>query len=113
MEHLNRPYKSYIEALGANATDAAVFRAGRCIGTISLISDNFDLATGITACSGAHSWRSIDKDLDKVIDELQKRSYVFGHIPGRCHSVFKNYKTIRCNHTEIVTWMNDHLHRFT
>ena len=113
MEHLNRLCKSYIEALGANATDAAVLRAGRCIGTISLISDNFDLATGITACSGAHSWRSIDKDLDKVIDELQKRSNVFGHIPGRCHSAFKNYKTIHCNHTEIVTWMNDHLHRFT
>lgn len=46
MEHLNWLCKSYIEALGANATDATVLHAGRCIGTVSLISDNFDLATG-------------------------------------------------------------------
>ena len=113
MEHLNRLCKSYIEALGPNSTDAAVLRAGRSIGTMSLISDNFDLTTGITIRSGAHSWRSIDKDLDKVINELHKMSNVFDYIPGRCHSAFKNYKSFQCDHTEIIAWMKNHLDRFT
>lgn len=37
-EHLIRVCKSYLAALGANVTDAAVLHAGKCIGTTSQVT---------------------------------------------------------------------------
>lgn len=54
MEHLNRECKSYVQALGANLTNAVTVRAGRCIGSIVQVTDNFDTIAGIIPGSGSN-----------------------------------------------------------
>ena len=42
MEHLNRDCKTAIAGLGANITDKAVQRVGRCVGEMVNVTDNYD-----------------------------------------------------------------------
>ena len=112
MEHLNKECKS---ALGANITDKAIIWAGRSIGTTAQVLDNFDAITSIKCDSGAHSWRGVEKDLTKVLNEIHTRSDVFNDVPGRHHTRFKRYKSTLSllNTDELCVWMKNHLHRFT
>ena len=66
-EHLIRVCKSYLAALGANVTDAAVLRAGKCIGTTSQVTAQYDTATCVHPSSDRHSDLGITKDLEKVV----------------------------------------------
>ena len=46
MEHLNRVVKTAIEGLGANKTEKAVQRVGKCVGKFIKIMDAYDEQTG-------------------------------------------------------------------
>lgn len=103
-EHLIRVCKSYLAALGANVTDAAVLRAGKCIGTTSQVTAQYDTTMCVHPSSDRHSDRGITKDLEKVVGELDA-SKVFCNIPGRTHAAFKNFKTTRSTKEDLESWM--------
>lgn len=70
MEHFNRIIKTAIEGLGANKSEKAILRAGKCIGKFMRILHMFDDQAGVAAVSGKHSKKSMLKDLHKVIEQL-------------------------------------------
>ena len=71
MEHLNRVAKTAIDGLGANKTEQAIVRIGRCVGKIVSVLENFDKQTGVSEVSGSHSKKSITKDLHQVVEQLR------------------------------------------
>lgn len=81
MEHLNKIAKVAVEGLCENKTERTISRVGKAIGTLTDTLDNFDTVNNV---SGAHSSKSNDKDLHKVISELVK-CQVFSITPGRKH----------------------------
>lgn len=110
MEHLNRVAKVAIEGLGANKSEKAIRRVGKAIGTLTDTLENFDNINNVPAESGAHSTRSNEKDLNKVVSQLVK-SKVFDITPGRRHKSLSNLRTnyIRSlSESKLKEWMLDH-----
>ena len=70
IEHLNRVAKTAIEGLGANKSEKGIKRVGKAIGTLTDSLGNYDKVNNVPAESGAHSTRSSEKDLHKVIKQL-------------------------------------------
>ncbi len=70
MEHLNRIVKTAIEGLGANKTEKAVVRAGKCVGKFGKILYAYDKQAGVAAVSGKHSKPSHLKDLHEIVKQL-------------------------------------------
>lgn len=87
MEHLNPLTKVAVEGLGANKSEKAITRVGKAIGTMSITLDHFDTVNNVPSVSGAHSVKSTDKDLHKIINQLVK-SKVFNIQPGQSHKSF-------------------------
>ena len=110
MEHLNKVAKVAIDGLGANKSEKAITRVGKAIGTMTSTIDNFDTVNKVPAESGAHSKKSSEKDLNKVISQLVK-SKVFDIVPGRKHKSFSNINT-NCIRTlpeqGLKDWMIQH-----
>ena len=71
MEHLNRLCKSAIEGLGANKSEKAIMRVGKTVGVLEGLLNNFDSDNDVVTISNAHTARSMVKDLNIVIKELQ------------------------------------------
>lgn len=67
-------------------------RVGKAIGTLTGSIQNFDKISNIPAESSAHSSRSSEKDLCKVVQQLVK-SKVFDVAPGRTHKSFPDLNT--------------------
>lgn len=88
---INKKCKSAIARLGANATEEAVRRVGKCLGEIIEVSTNFDERSGVHHDSGHHSTRSDQRDLDKLIQQLVT-SKVFDEQAGRRHTSFMNFQ---------------------
>ena len=61
MEHLNRDCKTAIARLGANVTEQAVKRVGKCLGEMIKVTRNFDSQTGVPLESGYHTTRSEER----------------------------------------------------
>ena len=55
MEHLNRECKAVISGLGANMTEQAVKRVGKCLGEIVKVTSNFDSQMGVNCESAYHT----------------------------------------------------------
>ena len=110
MEHLNKLAKVAVEGLGANKSEKAITRVGKAIGTMTSILDNFDAVNKVPSESGAHSKKSSEKDLNKIINQLVK-SKVFDIIPGQKHKSYPNIKT-NCIRTlpeqDLKDWMIKH-----
>ena len=110
MEHLNRMAKISIDGLGANKSGKAIRRVGKAIGTVSSSLENYDVVSSVPLESGAHTVRSNEKDLYKVLKELVKAK-VFSIVPRRKHKSFVHLKTnlIRSlNESAFKQWMIDH-----
>lgn len=110
MEHLNKIAKVAIEGLGANKSEKAITRVGKAIGTMTSTLDQFDTVNNVPAESGAHSKKSSEKDLHKVVNQLVK-SRVFNIVPGRKYKSFPNIKTnyIRTlSEQDLKDWMIMH-----
>ena len=58
MEQLNRVVKTAIEGLGANKTEKAVQRVGKCVGKFIKIMDAYDEQAGVASVSGTHNKKS-------------------------------------------------------
>ena len=87
MEHLNRECKATISGLGANVTEQAVKRVGKCLGEIVKVTCNFDSQTGVNSESGYHTTRSEEKDFSALLQQLN-HSEVFTMKKSRKHNSF-------------------------
>ena len=91
-EHLNKLLKGTICHLGANKTPQAIIRAGKALGALKYILEEFDRSTGVWVTTN-HTTRSEAGDLMKMVTELSQNK-VFSHKPGRKHKIFPS---IQCN----------------
>ena len=110
MEHLNKLAKVAVDGLGANKTEKAIQRVGKAIGTMAGMIDTFDTENNVPSVSGAHSKKSSEKDLKKIVSQLVKSS-VFDIWPGRKHKSFPHLKAnyIRSlSEKDLKQWMLDH-----
>lgn len=106
MEHLNRLLKGTVSHLGANKTPQAIARAGKALGVLRNILEEFDKVTGGHVTSN-HTTRSEAEDLMKLVTELSHHD-VFSHHPGRKHRTFPSFE---CN--KLMRSMNKKkLHRW-
>ena len=90
MEHLNRALKSLV-ALGANKTEKAIVRVGKCIGTVIDVLNNFDSDNDVQSDSGWRSPAPSKKDLETVLKEPRDDVQPFMRVPGCVHGSH-NYK---------------------
>ena len=91
MEHLNRLTKTAIVTLGVNKSEKAIIRVGKSIGTLEGTLKTFDKEHVVPAQSGAHSERSNEKDLKKILKLLQQVR-PFQTIEGRKYKSFTNLR---------------------
>ena len=115
MEHLNRVCKDAICSLGANKTQMAIKRIGKCISVLKAVADNFDEQTRVNENKGYHTVASADRDRHMIINELLTHS-IFSPLPGRCHSSFKNMDSSifsEVSYDLMIQWMNEHIPRYT
>ena len=86
MEYLNKIAKVAVEGLGANKTEKAITRVGKAIGTMTGMIDTFDTVNNVPSVSGAHSKKSSEKDLNKIVGQLVK-SGVFDIKLGQAENI--------------------------
>ena len=72
IEHLNRRLKGMMRNLGSNITPEAVRRVSRALGTIETVCSNFEEVTNISVSKDYHSMPSFERDLHKLIEQLEK-----------------------------------------
>ena len=58
MEQLNRVVKTTVKGLGANKTEKAVQRVGKCVGKCIKIMDAYDELAGVASVSGTLNKKS-------------------------------------------------------
>ena len=91
MEHLNRTLKDYLLGLGANNTESTIIQISRSLRKLIAVTTHFDSVCGVHKESIYHTCKDASKDLQLVIDELQK-SQVFDYMFGCYHKTFQNIK---------------------
>ncbi|KAL5510576.1 hypothetical protein EMCRGX_G006142 [Ephydatia muelleri] len=92
MEHLNKLLKGTICHLGANKTPQAIIRAGKALGALKYILEEFERSTGVWVTTNHTTWSEAE-DLMTMVTELSQNK-VFSHKPGRKHQIFPS---IQCN----------------
>ena len=112
-EHLNRECKNSISGLGANVTDNAVQRVGKCLGETVKVMQHFNEINNISLQSGSHTRRSATQDLSKLVKQFQE-SKVFHKSSGRRHHNFPKFTANKIKHLsmrKLKLWMNEHLQK--
>ena len=91
IEHLNRLLKGTVSHLGAKKTPQAIVRAGKALGVLRDILEEFDKVT-VGQVTSNHTTRSEAEDLMKMVAELSHHD-VFSHHPGRKHKTFPTFES--------------------
>ena len=110
-EHLNRVIKDAIGRLGSNKTDKAITLAGKVLGTLSPLMDQFDKENGISRHHSHHKPANFDKDRDIIIHQL-RQSYVFTNTQAcRKHKTFPRPRNVlfAMDHDTLQKWVEKHL----
>ena len=109
MEHLNRVLKDGIKGLGANKTDKAITRLGKCIDSFNELLTNYDEALQVHHSADFHTVASLDKDVKLIVTELTERVKPFSHSNGRHHKGIKVTKPIMktIDSSKFYSWMKD------
>ena len=109
MEHLNRVLKDGIRGLGANKTEKAITRLGKCIDTVDKILTNYDESLQVRHGSGFHTAPSLDKDINLIMSELSERVKPFSYTKGRSHKSIKVTKPIlkSLDSAKFHAWMTE------
>ena len=108
MEHLNRVCKEAIKGLGANKTPKAVSRIGNAMEPMYSILENFDRSVLKTDAQGRHEVASVDKDMQKILCQLQQ---VLKKHKIRSHSCFPKFKMIchQFHEKKLRKWIVEHI----
>ena len=88
MEHLNRRLKSIIRSMGANVRPEAIVKAGKSLGPVEHVCQQFEEQTSNYTVFNYHPVPSFGKDLSTVVQVLQDEK-VFLLTPGRSHKSFR------------------------
>ena len=75
--------------MGANFSEDAMTRVARSVTFISHVADRFESQTNIHPNTTAHTTRSNDSDVQKVVRVIM-REKLWDIIPTRTHHSFKN-----------------------
>lgn len=97
-EHLNRLCQTAVEGLGANKGEKAIIRVGKTVGVLDDLLQNFDVDSNVASISDTHTARSMNKDLNIVVKELQE-ILSFKTTSDKVHSSFKSLST------NLIQWM--------
>lgn len=87
-EHSNKLFKEAIAHMGANFTEDATTRVARSVTFISHVANRFESQTSIHPDSTAHTTRSNDSDIQKVVKVIT-REKLWDIIPTCTHHSFK------------------------
>ena len=102
--------KDCLLGLGANISESTIIQISRSLSKLMAVSTHFDSECGIPKESIYHTCKDTSKDLQLVVDELQK-SKVFDYIPGRYHKTFQNIKPHISAHVDtdkLFSWIQGH-----
>lgn len=91
MEHINKLVKGAIDGLGANKSEKAIKRVAKAIGVLSTTTECYDSEVGLVEPSGKHSHKSMCKDLNKIVEQLQECK-TFNIHTKTTHMSFSNLK---------------------
>lgn len=115
MEHLNIDLKEGICHLSSNVNEAPIICIGKCLGKLIDFKANYDKSTGVTPSTGYHTPPSQAKDLESLIEELNKAK-VFSLTEGRKHqkiSTFKGNTISTVDKEVLVNWLKKQLGKLT
>lgn len=111
MEHLNRELKEGMRHLSSNVNAASVIRKGKALCKLIDFRDNYDKCTNVSKLTGHHTPRSKNKDLQLMVDELNK-AQVFSETLGRKHSQFPDFEgnaMSTVDKKELMVWLKERL----
>ena len=117
MEHLNHICKQSIQGVGVKKRKESITRIGKALGPLAEVTRNFDqnvLRPTHDHTPGHHKYASVNKDLDKLIDELLNRACVFTESQNRSHQRFQTFTTegsifMKVNKKSINKWVQDNI----
>ena len=69
-EHVNKLIKGIIGNMGSNLTEGALQHAVHAVSTLDAIGKKFDVESDVAATTTAHSTKSDDSDVKKVVSVL-------------------------------------------
>lgn len=109
MEHLNRVLKDGIKGLGANKTEKAITRLGKCISSFDQILTNFDESLEVHHSADFHTVASLEKDITLVVNELTQNVQPFSFSKGRSHKNVRVKKPIMktIDSAKFHSWMKE------
>ena len=109
MEHLNRVLKDGIRGLGANKTERAITRLGKCIDSFDQVLTNYDEDLQVPSVSGNHTIASLEKDIKLIVGELTNRVRPFSYFQGRSHKHIKLTKRLMnsLDSSTFHSWMGE------
>ena len=111
MEHLNRELKEGMRHLSSNINAASVIRIGKALRKLIDFRDNYDKCTNVSKLTGHHMPRSKNKDLQLMVDELNK-AQVFSETLGRKHSQLPDFEgnaMSTVDKKELMVWLKERL----
>lgn len=113
MEHLNRIIKTAIDGLGANKTERAIVRAGKCVGCFANVLERFDGQAGIAAVSGKHSEQTISNDLKEIVQQLLEADVFDTSHAHKSFSKLKPNLVGQVVQKDLKDWIIDNLCKYT
>lgn len=108
-EHINKLLKHIIRSMGSNLTESALQRAARSVTTLHHICKTFDTQSGVPCRTTAHSTRSDNDDVKKVVKAVLKNK-LLAEIGNREHRCFKGFKLNPLHKWDVkktTKWMKD------
>ncbi len=115
-EHVNKLFKDAITHMGANFTERASTRVARAVTTIEQVVEMFDTHTGIHPQSSAHSRKSDDEDVKKVVKALMEQNILTVQSTPRSHTAFSNLTANplqSLNRPKLEEWITTKLKHFS
>ena len=106
-EHMNKLFKEIIQNMGPNMTENAIKRAARSVTALCHIRDEFDKQSDVPVVTTAHTTRTDEEDVAKVISVLMKNRSL-SITPGRKLSQFKQFSMNPLNNLkwdQMKTWI--------
>lgn len=91
-EHMNKMLKEVIANMGSNLTEVALHRAAQSVSAIKAICQRFDKISGVPFGTQAHSMRSDEKDVARVMMTVLKQK-LFATSQGRKHHSYPKIHT--------------------
>ena len=77
-EYVNKLFQEIIANIGANLKEEALTRAARSVTALASMRETFDNESGVPVSSTAHSTRSNEDDIQRVVSLLQSEKVLTG-----------------------------------